>query len=181
MTDVIIIKEIEFNKTALCAMSIKINKLFTEEAKTEEAKTEEAIDLSDKISPRITKSGLELLKQYIDHHKSNIDNEKLVHMKPLKPNLYNSVDDVFKEFDIWDGEYIKNMTPEQRIVIKYIAIELELMALIDKLCIYIAYSMIKTLSKTSIESLNEEKMVKIFKEDLNIDLPNIIKKETAPE
>lgn len=166
MTDTITIKNIEFNKDAFCKMSKTISK-WVEESKTD--------DLSDKVSARTDAEGLKIIQEYVDHHSENPDDEKPVAMKPIKPNVHKTLTDVFKEFDPWDGSFIESLDHNQRVKLNNIATEFGMMALINKICIYIAFHMTEALNKNKNEDITEAKMIEIFKNDLNIDMPNIPK------
>jgi hypothetical protein len=157
----ITIKGVEFNKNAFRSMSKQIHIWSTD-----------ATDLSDKVSARVDEEGLKLIKQYVDHHSENIEDEKTIAMKPLKPNVHQTISDIFKDFDPWDGTFIDELDHNQRVKVKTIAIELHMMALIDKICIYLAFHMTQSLNVADTESLDEAKMIRIFKTDLNIDMPN---------
>jgi hypothetical protein len=163
MTDTIIIKEIKFNHSAFCSMSKQVATWIAKG---------DTNDLSDKVSALTDIEGLNLIKQYVDHHSENLDGENAVAMKPLKPSVHQSIADVFKEFDPWDGEFIDGLDHNQRTKLKNIAEELHMMALIDKICIYIAFHMTQSLNTAKVESLDEAKMIKIFLDDLNIVMPN---------
>lgn len=164
MTDTITIKGIEFDLVSFCKMAKQIDTW---------VKDSNSFDLSDKVSARVDECGLKLIKQYVDHH---TDDEKSVAMKPLKPNIHRSIADVFKNFDPWDGEFIEGLDHIQLTSLKIIAMEFHMMALIDKICIFIAFHMTQSLNSTEVDSLDEAKMIKIFKDDLNIDMPNLPKK-----
>lgn len=169
MTKLIRIKEYDFDFEAFRKFSKKINTLIDEEKSKDDSNI---IDLSDKVSAIVNKSSLKFIKEYVDHHSSNIEAEKEVSMKPIKPNIHKTVADLFNEFDIWDHEFIKKLSDSDRIKVYNVARELQMMALINKYCVFIAFQMTLILDDADIENLDEQKMIQMFKDELDIDMPN---------
>jgi hypothetical protein len=173
MTDTITIKKIEFNREAFAKMSNKVKDWIDKDS--------DQTDFTSNVTPRMDEASLNLIKLYVDHHSQNLGDEKPVAMKPIKSNVHSSITALFNEFDPWDGTFIDELDHNQRVKLKNAATELSMMALIDKICIYLAFHMTQALNGVNADTLNEQKMMKLFKSDLNIDLPNPTKKVEEEE
>lgn len=161
--ETITIKEVEFNKAAICSMSRTINKMLEDEPDVTKS--------FNNLSAKVGKKELEIIKPYVDHHSEDLEKEKTRIMKPIKSSIHDSIDSVYPNSK-WDSEFLTNLNHENRNMLLKTAQYLQMIPLIDKLAIYIAYHLKKTLDTTKIENLDETKMYDMFKNELNINLPN---------
>ena len=159
-------ESVEFDKDALCAFSKKIQSWVKEGLNEEQ--------INGKIGAMVTAKDLEILKPYVDHHAENPNAQKSLVMKPIKPTIHKKVEDLWKETDPWDGEFLSGLTHDGRTSLMRVAEELQMVALRSKICLFLAYFMHMKLEKDleNPDEMTGEKLIADFKKDLNIDLPH---------